>query len=141
MLDERLQMLRDPGSDFCSSHTFCSNRISPHPSFATLMVYGEQSWSHAFPRVFLRIRTPPFISLQHQIHLIIFHLWIVSHSFWNTTFWFYLLFPLPYKYLRRYLIPGSTYNSLAYGRSSVDIYSGKELGFAKIGFENSSYIS
>lgn len=41
------------------------------------------------------------------------------------------------------MISGSTYNSLAYGRFSVNVYSGKEVGFddRNIGFEYSSYIS
>lgn len=41
------------------------------------------------------------------------------------------------------MISRSTYNSLAYGRFSVNVYSGKEVGFddRNIGFEYSSYIS
>lgn len=62
-------------------HFLQQQSISLHPLFAIFMAYGEQSWSHAFPRVLPRIRTTPFVSFQYQIHLIIFHFWTVSYSF------------------------------------------------------------
>lgn len=116
-------------------YTFWNSRISPHPSFATLMACGEQSWSYAFPRVSPRIRTTSFVSFQQYIHLIIFHFWIVSHSFLEYSI---LVLPIIFEEIFdswQYLQLSCLWQILSV------YYSGKELRFGKIGFENSSYIS